>query len=83
MVFPKHGGTLRGPTAYGILALVVLISACFLGAINFNVSLNSRDRKRLTAPLRSKSALFTARPTREQLGMAPNWQLLLRTKPGA
>ena len=31
MVFPKHGGTLRGPTAYGILALVVLISACFLG----------------------------------------------------
>ena len=29
MVFPKHGGTLRGLTAYWILALVLLISACF------------------------------------------------------
>ena len=29
MVFPKHGGTLRGPTAYGILALVLLMGACF------------------------------------------------------
>ena len=31
MVFPKHGATLRGPTAYGILALVLLMGACFLG----------------------------------------------------
>ena len=29
MVFPKHGLSLRGPTAYGILALVLLMGACF------------------------------------------------------
>ena len=29
MVFPKHGLSLRGRTAYGILALVLLMGACF------------------------------------------------------